>query len=124
MTRGSVVIGWSSNEYIGVGDQLEYSVGQSLDVTQRGVIDSNTIASFINDTDDNGTPVLVSQLRIIVSSISSTPSVTCIHGSNNIRNISTFQVLGMYNVMYLASLIKLVADSYFKFIVLDLLYNF
>ena len=93
-TRGSSTIAWTSDEYI--DGRLEFSTGVSLNDTRQGFIDPNTIATFVNSTVEGGTTrVLVSQLRIIVSSISSTPSVTCIHGRDDIPETFAFQVLGM-----------------------------
>ena len=92
-TRGSAVLIWTSSDY--VGGQLEFNAGNSLEEIRRGSVDPNTIATFLTNILEGGTTrVLVSQLRIIVSSISLTPSVTCIHGRDNTPVTFTFQVLG------------------------------
>lgn len=93
VTRDSAIIGWNSVEYIGPGLQLEFDEGGNRDEIQRGTVDSNTVATFINDTLENQIRVLVSQLQINVSSASATPSVTCVHVSNNRPVTSTFRVL-------------------------------
>jgi hypothetical protein len=106
VTRNSAIIGWNSIEYIGTGLQLEFDEGGNRDEIHRGSIDSDTMATFINDTLENGIRVLVSELQINVSSISAFPSVTCVHVSNNERNTSTFRVLiGMYDVLHLYNII-------------------
>ena len=93
VTRDSAIIGWNSVEYIGSGLQLEFDEGGDRNEIQRGTIDSNTVATFISDTLENGMRVLVSRLQITVSSASASPSVTCVHVSNNQPNTSTFRVL-------------------------------
>ena len=99
VTRDSAIIGWNSIEYIGIGLQLEFDEGGDHDEIKRGSIDSDTMATFINDTLENRIRVLVSELQINVSSISAFSSVTCVHVSNNERDTSTFRVLiGMYAV--------------------------
>lgn len=102
-TRGSLTIAWTSDEYI--NDRLEFNTGDDLDGVLPGFIDRNTMATFVNDTVEGTTRVLVSQLRIIVSSISLTPSVTCIHVRDAIPDTFTFQVLGMSLVIFKLSCI-------------------
>ena len=93
-TRGSAVITWTSDTYI--GDQIGFDFASSVNETRRGSVDTNTVATLIINTDVNGQPLLVSQLRIVVSAMSSNPIVTCIHGSNGIRYPTTFQVTGKH----------------------------
>ena len=105
MTVQSEIITWISDEYI--GDQIEFDTANNIDETRQASADPNTIATLINNTAENGMPVLVSQLQITVSSIFSTPSVTCVHGSNGIPELSTFQVLGInisWNPLFLDTL--------------------
>ena len=94
-TRNTAILIWSSNEYI--GNPLEFSSRDDLDRIQRGSIDSNTAATLVSRSVENGTILLVSQLRITVSSISLNPSVTCIHDGDNVRDIFSFQVLGIHD---------------------------
>ena len=98
MTRDSIILIWISDEYI--GDQIRFTTVNSLNETRRDSVYNSTIATFVNDTTEGGIRVLVSQLRIIISTNSLNPSVTCIDGSNNERNITTFQVLGMFCTLY------------------------
>ena len=95
-TRNTAILIWSSNEYI--GNPLEVNSRDNLDQIQRGSIDSNTTATLVSRSVENDTIlVLVSQLRITVSSISLNPSVTCIHDGDNVPDVFSFQVLGIYD---------------------------
>ena len=93
-TTGSGTIAWSSDDYIGLGSQLQFAAFNSLDENRTSAISSNTIATFISNTNTGGIPVLVSQLNITVSSAYPNPSITCIHVSNNVRDTINFQSLG------------------------------
>ena len=92
VTRQSAVITWTSDTYI--GDQIGFDFASNVNETRMGSVDRNTVATLLNNTDEDGVPVLVSQLRIIVSTVSSNPTVTCVHGSDGIPHPSTFQVIG------------------------------
>ena len=92
-TRESAIIIWTSPTYI--GDQIGFNIADMVNETHRDSVNSNTVAILVKNTVENGTLVLESQLRI-VSVVSLDPSVTCIHGSNNIPETFTFQVLGEF----------------------------
>ena len=92
-TRGSEIISWTGDDY--VGDQIGFNTADMIDETRQGSVNINTVATLINNTFDT-TPVLVSQLQITVSTISSNQSVICIHNSDGIREAVTFQVIGTY----------------------------
>ena len=95
VARGSGIITWTSDEYI--GNPIDFNSRDMPGETRRSSVDSNTIATFIeSNLEEGNTLVLVSTLQITVSSVSLTPSVTCIH--NRSENF-TFQVLGMDLVM-------------------------
>lgn len=96
-TRGSAIISWTGDDY--VGDQIGFNTANMIGETRPGSIDLNTVATLINNTFDT-TPVLVSQLQITVSTVSSNQlqSVICIHNSDGIRETVTFQVIGMYKI--------------------------
>jgi hypothetical protein len=81
-----------------VGDQIGFNAANMIGDTRQGSANPNTIAMLINNTldDIDGTPVLVSQLQINVSTVSSNQSVICIHNSNGIRKTFAFQVIGIY----------------------------
>ena len=94
-TTGSAIISWTGNDY--VGDQIGFNTANTVGETRQGSANPNTIATLINNTIDDTTqlPVLVSQLQITVSTISSNQSVICVHNSNGIREPTTFQVIGI-----------------------------
>jgi hypothetical protein len=95
-TRGSAIISWTGDDY--VGDQIGFNAANMVGDERQGSAAPNTIATLINNTldDVDGTPVLVSQLQINVSTVSSNQSVICIHNSNGIRKTFAFQVIGIY----------------------------
>jgi hypothetical protein len=89
-TRGSQIIAWTSDEYIGrQGVQLEFLSIDPVGVTRRT---SSAVASLINNTNDNGVTVLVSQLRII-GALSS--SVACINIMNDMTVAIMVHILGI-----------------------------
>ena len=94
-TRGSAIISWTGDDY--VGDQVGFNTANRVGDIRQGSTDPNTVATLINNTFDI-TPVLVSQLQITVSTVSSNQSVICIHNSNGIQEIITFQVIGMHKI--------------------------
>ena len=94
-TRGSPVIAWRSEEYIGSGVLIEF--GNIHSVGYTSYVNSNTVATLINNTIDNGVSVLVSQLRIIALSGSLTSSVTCIHNFNRATDTIVFHGLGIFH---------------------------
>ena len=94
-TRNTAILIWNSDEYI--GNPLEFNLGDNLNQIRRGSIDSNTAVTLVSGSVENGTILLVSQLRITVSSISLNPSVTCIHDGDNVPDVFSFQVLGIYD---------------------------
>ena len=94
-TRGSAIISWTGDDY--VGDQIGFNTANMVGDTRQGSTNLNTVATLINNTFDT-TPVLVSQLQITVSTVSSNQSVICIHNSDGIRETVTFQVIGMHKI--------------------------
>ena len=94
-TRGSAIISWTGDDY--VGDQIGFNTANMVNETRRGSTNPNTVATLISNTFD-GTPVLVSQLQITVSTVSSNQSVVCIHNSDGIRETVAFQVIGMHKI--------------------------
>ena len=102
VSRDAGIITWTSGEY--VGNPIDFISRDTPGETREGSVDPNTIATLIDSSIEQGTiPVLVSTLRITVSSVSLTPSVTCIHSRS--ENF-TFQVLGM-DLIVSCSLIQL-----------------
>ena len=100
-TRGSPVITWSSDEYIGIrGTQLQFTIIDSVGTTRTSDhVNPNTVATLINVTNENGDDVLVSQLRIVALSGFLTSSVACIDGSSGAINTVMFHVSGMFHLL-------------------------
>lgn len=92
VTRGSSVLAWSSDDYIGVGVRLEFLSILSLGTTMQSFVNPGTVAILINVSMENGETVLESTLRITASSQFSSSSVSCHNISGGI-NSTTFQII-------------------------------
>ena len=80
-TRKSSILEWSSDHYIGnSGEILQLLSVNCLTTEVRSTIDSNTFATCLSVTQENGVTVIVSELRITVSAAFTTSTVNC---SNN-----------------------------------------
>ena len=77
------------------GNPLQFRTFQNAGNMQFSPVNPNTIATLTRKNSDGGVTVLESQLRIVTLSNFQTASVSCVHG-NGARNISRFQLLGMY----------------------------
>ena len=91
ITRGSPILEWFSEEYIGTGrDRL-----QILSESDRNIssITAAAVATRINVTRDDGIVVIVSELRIIVSILYPNATISCSNGSPKNVNV-TFQTVG------------------------------
>jgi hypothetical protein len=92
-TRGTEVMKWSSEHYIGVGgDFIEVSsLGEGRNQTRlRG----KTIATRIEVYSDNGITVIVSQLHIIASEDFPISSVTCRINTRGPSDTIQFNITG------------------------------
>ena len=90
-TRGSPILEWFSEEYIGTGrDRL-----QILSESNRNTssITPDAIATRISVTNENGIIVIVSELRVIASIQYPNATVSCSNGSPKTINIM-FQTVG------------------------------
>ena len=97
-TRGSIVLAWASEEYIGArGIQLEFDTFSSIGDMRTSHMNPNTVATFINKTVEDGVRVLVSQFRITAQSQFMNPSVTCINVQFGTQNTTRLHVLGMFH---------------------------
>jgi hypothetical protein len=96
ISTGSGIINWYSDEYIGTdGLPLQIiAVGNTTSVHSSS--DPNTIASKINVTNVNGEVVIVSKLRIIISSRYYVATVSCDNGDRRSRQSITFS---MFNII-------------------------
>ena len=91
-TRGSPILEWFSEEYIGTGgDRLQILSGSDRNTSS---INPDVVATRINVTNDNGITVIVSELQIIASIKYPTATVSCSNGNlRSIQNI-TFRMFG------------------------------
>ena len=110
--RGSPILAWSSNEYIGGGGiRFEFLIIDSVGATITSHVNPNTVtvATLINRTIENGVVILVSQLHIIALSGVLTSSVTCINPSNGTMDTIMIHVLGMFHLLICMAESQLVA---------------
>ena len=93
-TKGSEVLAWMSDDYIGEGSRLEFANFSNFNLIHVGAI-PGTVAVLIKNTIVDETIVLVSQLTIKVpdSEISSNPSISCVHIRDNTRQTINFRYL-------------------------------
>ena len=90
VTRGSSILAWSSDEFIGDDVQLEFT---SLDAPGSTIHSGATFATLISITIENEV-VLKSTLQITASSQFPTSSVACRHIDSGRINSTTFSVAG------------------------------
>ena len=94
VTRGSTVISWTSDEYIARNKPLEFTTIDDVGETHTSTINPDVVALLVRETNDGGTPVLESLLRVIASPLYPNSSVTCVHVDDGTRHTISFQVLG------------------------------
>ena len=100
-TRGSRSIAWTSEEYIEQGgNPLILATFNAVGFTRTSPINNHTVATLINNTIEDGVPVLVTTLRIIVSSQFITFSVSCSR-DNGTKTTVRLQLLGKRLVCYI-----------------------
>ena len=97
--RGSPILAWYSDEYIGSGTHLVFSIFESVGTTRINLVNPNTVATLISVTTENRVEVLVSQLRITALSGVLTSPVTCINPSNGTTDTIMIHVLGMFHLL-------------------------
>ena len=107
MTKGSPIIAWSSDTYIGMGNvQLAFAAENDNVGTRRNSSSNpNTVAELVTkETDSNGTQILISNLTITTTTEHSedsnnniiTSSVMCINIGDSTTKTLDFHVLGKY----------------------------
>ena len=94
-TRGSEVLAWTSNDFIGEGSRLQFADFNNLNLMHTGTV-PGTVATFITNTVVDGTIVLVSQLKIKVpdSESFSSPFVSCVHVRGDVNETINFRSFG------------------------------
>ena len=99
ISTGSGIINWFSNKYIGT-DSLPLQIiaaGNTTIVSSNH--DPNTVATKISVTNDTGEIVIVSKLRIIISSLYLMATVSCDNGDRGLRQSINFSMT-LHNVIF------------------------
>ena len=95
-TLTTLILAWSSTEYIGQGvNPLRFTTDDVQGETRLSIINGNVTATLINNTNIDGVPTLVSEMRIVADQNS---TVTCTSQTNSSSMSTTLIVSGMYNV--------------------------
>ena len=99
LMRGSQVLAWSSEEYIGRDQQIEFLSIDRTGTTRQSPIDPNNIASLINISRENGTLAITCNLSItVLQSINHQGhSVACINVGLGTETVTTFYLAGKSN---------------------------
>ena len=82
VTRGSQTTAWTSDEYVEPGTELDFGVFNIIGDTRTSPVNQSTVATLINNNNENGVVLLKSELRI-----------ACSIDNRNKKNISV-QLLG------------------------------
>ena len=90
----ALILSWSSLEYIGQGDTLQFASENMPGTNFSSVINENVTAILTSNTMMDGVPVLVSDLRIISANQNS--MIKCDSITNEGSNSTNFIVPGTY----------------------------
>ena len=96
-TTGSSILRWTSNEYIGSSNQIEFLSAESVGTTESM---QDAVANLTANHVTGGMRVLTSMLRITARSTIPNFSITCISGDLGRMNTSMFNVAGMYSNIF------------------------
>ena len=105
ITRGSDILEWLSDEYIGPGgDRLQILSGSSRNSATSNS-NPDTVATRISVTTENGEVVIVSILSIVVSAQYPTATITCSNSDRGMKQNITFKLTkGRKKLMLMANL--------------------
>ena len=92
-TRGSGVVNWFSDEYIGTDGLPLQLIAVGNTTTVQSTTDPNTVATRINVAYDNGVVVIVSELSIVTSLRYQMATVSCDNSDVQLRQSITFQTI-------------------------------
>ena len=95
----SLVLAWSSNEYIGEGNILRFLSIDSPDTSKTSMINENVIATLKSNTVIDGVPELVSVLRVVGANRSSV--ITCESVTNGSSASTEFVSSGIMIILIL-----------------------
>ena len=90
-TLTTLILAWSSPEYIGQGDPLRFITLDMPGTNRTSMTDGNVTATLISNTNIDGVPTLVSELRIIADQAS---TVTCTSEATTSEDSAMFNVSG------------------------------
>ena len=93
ITRGSDILEWISDEYIGPGGDRLQILSSSGRTTAISNSNPDTIATRISVDTENGEVVIVSMLSILVSSQYPTATIICSNSDKGIMQNITFQIV-------------------------------
>ena len=94
VTRGSPILEWSSEEYIGTGGvELQFPSINCIGVNKTGHTDPNTVATCLS-VSQTGETVIQSQLIIIASVDHPQATVTCSNNGHGTTKSITFTTIG------------------------------
>lgn len=102
-TRGSLILEWYSDHYIGTGgERLQLLSLTCFGTDVRSNINPNAVATCTDVYEENGETVIVSELRITVSEQFPTSTITCTYNGEGSRASTTFQLVegNNYNLQY------------------------
>lgn len=91
-TRGTPILEWFSEEYIGTGGDRLQILSESARNTSS--ITPDAVAVRISVSRENGVTVIVSELRIIASTKYPTATVSCSNGDLRFIQNITFRTFG------------------------------
>ena len=98
-TLTSLILAWSSVEYIGQGDPLRFTTDNIPGTTRPSMINGNVTATLTSNTNISRVPVLVSELRIVADQAS---TVTCTSETIPSENSAMFNVSGTCTYMIIS----------------------
>ena len=87
----TLILAWSSPEYVGQGNRLRFTIQQIPGTTRISMINGNVVANLTSNTNIDGVRTLVSELRIVADQAS---TVTCISESTTSEDSAMFNVSG------------------------------
>lgn len=90
----SLILAWSSEEYIGRGNFLQFTTSNQDGDSTEGTRADNVTASLISVGSTNGIPSLTSELSIVLSVTFPKPTITCHSLSNGSESNIQFDVIG------------------------------
>lgn len=92
-TTGSLVLAWTSEEYIGPGRQLEILSTDRIGTNRSSTSNPETVANLTYF--DNDGIILTSMLSIVTRSTTTSVTVSCLNVGDGEANTSIIPVAGM-----------------------------